>query len=173
MDEELEGSSGGVDKFDEHCTYEELIKGFEDSNQPKEHQLNLTSDSLFDCINELNLNDEDNSNATHFVAIGTIKYGKKTKTSQSSRSSTSSDSSGVSSGAGSACGHLSDATNVYLSHMNRSNCFQLTPPLANLLPMPSFACNDLEHDDTVTKKSPRRKNRRKQSLGAHKQLALL
>jgi hypothetical protein len=141
------------DLYDENCTYDELIKGFETESTSSSSSsndkffcsggpFNITSDSLFDCINDLNLNDYD----TEYVSIKKMDTKKKSKKSESSRSSVSSDSSGVSSGAASSvCS--SKNTHNYLSYLNKSNCFQLTPPLANLLPMPMF-----DDEDTVTKK---------------------
>jgi hypothetical protein len=141
----------------ENFSYDALINGFESSSSNNDFKnankqlkyfggyINVTSDSLFDCINDLNLNDYDTDYVT--VKKTTTEECKKPKKSESSRSSVSSDSSGVSSGA--------------CSSSSRSNCFQLTPPLANLLPMPTF-------EDTVTKKSEEsrstRSTRRKQKL---------
>ena len=166
------------DLYDENFTYDELIKGFEtestssstSSSSSSSNEkffcnggpFNTTSDSLFDCINDLNLNDYD----TDYVSIKKMDTTNKKK-SKSSRSSVSSDSSGVSSNGGavsSACS--SQNTHNYLSYLNKSNCFQLTPPLANLLPMPMF-----DDDETVTKKKKTkndvivtRSGRRKQKL---------
>ena len=163
-----------VTNLDEHCTYDELIKGFEDSNsnhvkEPveisedclKKLRFDVTSDSLFDCINELNLNDDYVAVRSN-LAVNSTK--KKTKTSQSSRSSVSSDSSGVSSTASGFTASSVANQAEYLSYLNKSCAFQLTPPLANLLPMPEFTTET----DTVTKKKPLTRSRRKQSLCANK-----
>ena len=155
---------------DERCTYDELIRGFEtessSSNDNKDinskHQqhhnqlkffggFNVTSDSLFDCINELNLNDYDDYVSVKKTTNNNMNNTKKSKKSESNRSSVSSNSSGVSSMGGGAASSSSACssqnTHNYLSYLNKSNCFQLTPPMANLLPMPTF-----DDDDTVTKK---------------------
>ena len=119
-----------------YYTYEQLISGVEQeeddydpefnpnnastNSQLKKLKFTVTSDSLFDCINELNLNSDVKENGRKEEAkMSKAKRGKGRRARKSSSSSTSSG--------------VSSTTSAF-------NCYsQMTPPLANLLPMPTFS----------------------------------